>query len=291
MLKSMTGYGRAEQQVKDKIFLIEIRSLNGKQFEVLLKLPQLLKPYEFEIRNILSEKLVRGSIECIITLKQNGAVKPVTINTDLAKAYFQPLKELTDMLQLDSSHILSSLLKLPEVITPSTDVFNVDEWKEFQEVLKTALAEINKHRINEGIAMEKDLCLRIANIELQQLEVIKLEPGRRQKIRDNMMKLLEENVGKEKTDINRLEQELIYYIEKIDISEEQVRLKNHLDYFKTLIEEEGDVKGKKLSFILQEIGREINTTGAKAYDSSIQQAVVQMKDELEKAKEQILNVL
>lgn len=287
----MTGYGRAEQQVKDKIFLIEIRSLNGKQFEVLLKLPQLLKPYEFEIRNILSEKLVRGSIECIITLKQNGAVKPVTINTDLAKAYFQPLKELTDMLQLDSSHILSSLLKLPEVITPSTDVFNVDEWKEFQEVLKTALAEINKHRINEGIAMEKDLCLRIANIELQQLEVIKLEPGRRQKIRDNMMKLLEENVGKEKTDINRLEQELIYYIEKIDISEEQVRLKNHLDYFKTLIEEEGDVKGKKLSFILQEIGREINTTGAKAYDSSIQQAVVQMKDELEKAKEQILNVL
>jgi uncharacterized protein (TIGR00255 family) len=287
----MTGYGRAEQQVRDKIFLIEIRSLNGKQFEVLLKLPQLLKPYEFEIRNILSEKLVRGSIECIITLKQNGAVKPVTINTDLAKAYFQPLKELTDMLQLDSSQILSSLLKLPEVITPSTDVFNAEEWTEFQDVLVTALGEINKHRINEGTALEKDLCLRIANIELQQLEVIKLEPGRRQKIRDNMMKLLEENVGKEKTDINRLEQELIYYIEKIDISEEQVRLKNHCEYFKSLIEEDGDVKGKKLSFILQEIGREINTTGAKAYDSAIQKAVVLMKDELEKAKEQVLNVL
>lgn len=291
MLKSMTGYGRAEQQVRDKIFLIEIRSLNGKQFEVLLKLPQLLKPYEFEIRNILSEKLVRGSIECIITLKQNGAVKPVTINTDLAKAYFQPLKELTDMLQLDSSQILSSLLKLPEVITPSTDVFNADEWTEFQEVLVNALGEINKHRINEGAALEKDLCLRIANIELQQLEVIKLEPERRQKIRDNMMKLLDENVGKEKTDINRLEQELIYYIEKIDISEEQVRLKNHCEYFKSLIEEDGDVKGKKLSFILQEIGREINTTGAKAYDSAIQKAVVLMKDELEKAKEQVLNVL
>jgi uncharacterized protein (TIGR00255 family) len=291
MLKSMTGYGRAEQQVRDKIFLIEIRSLNGKQFEVLLKLPQLLKPYEFEIRNILSEKLVRGSIECIITLKQNGAVKPVTINTDLAKAYFQPLKELTDMLQLDSSQILSSLLKLPEVITPSTDVFNAEEWKEFQEVLVTALGEINKHRINEGAALEKDLCLRIANIEMQQLEVTKLEPGRREKIRENMMKLLEENVGKEKTDINRLEQELIYYIEKIDISEEQVRLKNHCEYFKSLIEEDGDVKGKKLSFILQEIGREINTTGAKAYDSAIQKAVVLMKDELEKAKEQVLNVL
>ena len=148
-----------------------------------------------------------------------------------------------------------------------------------------------KHRITEGNALEKDLWLRIANIETQQLEVIKLEPARRQKIRDNMMKLLEENVGMEKTDTNRLEQELIYYIEKIDISEEQVRLKNHCEYFKSLLEEDGDVKGKKLSFILQEIGREINTTGAKAYDASIQKAVVLMKDELEKAKEQVLNVL
>lgn len=291
MLKSMTGYGRAEQQVGDKAFLIEIRSLNGKQFEMLLKLPQLLKPYEFDIRNIISEKLVRGSIECIISLKQNGAVKPVSINVDLAKSYFKPLKELSDELGLDSSQLLAAILKLPEVITPSTEVFNEKEWSEFRIVLDQALEAINRHRVIEGEALEKDLSLRIQNIGIQQAEVIRQEPQRRQKIRENILKLLEEHVGAEKTDGNRLEQEMIYYIEKIDISEEQVRLKNHCDYFQTLLAENEDVKGKKLSFILQEIGREINTTGAKAYDSGIQKSVVLMKDELEKAKEQVLNVL
>ncbi|WP_336515224.1 YicC/YloC family endoribonuclease [Pollutibacter soli] len=291
MLKSMTGYGRAEQQVGDKVFLIEIRSLNGKQFEMLLKLPQLLKPYEFDIRNVISEKLVRGSIECIISLKQNGAVKPVSINMDLARSYFKPLQELSDELKLDSSQLLASILKLPEVITPSTDVFNEKEWAEFRTVLDQALEAINQHRVIEGEALEKDLSLRIQNIGIQQEEVIRQEPQRRQKIRENILKLLDEHVGAEKTDSNRLEQEMIYYIEKIDISEEQVRLKNHCDYFKTLLAENEDVKGKKLSFILQEIGREINTTGAKAYDSEIQKSVVLMKDELEKAKEQVLNVL
>ena len=164
----MTGYGRAEQFVNDKNFLIEIRSLNGKQFEVLLKIPQLLKPYEFEIRNILSGNLIRGSVECIITLKQNGAAKPVTINTDLARAYFQPLKELSDELNLDPSHILSTLLKLPEVITPSTEVFNDSEWNDFRVVLTAALKEIDNHRVVEGSALEKDLLIRISNIETLQ---------------------------------------------------------------------------------------------------------------------------
>ena len=291
MLKSMTGYGRAEQMVKGKTFLVEIRSLNGKQFEVLLKLPQLLKPYEFEIRNLLSEKLIRGSIECIITLKQNGASKPVTINTELAKAYYQPLKELCDSLGLDPSHILSSLLKLPEVVSPSTDMFSVSEWEDFKQVLDAALTEIDKHRLDEGAALEKELKLRIHNIEEQHEEVIKLDPLRKQKIRENIIKLLEENVGAEKTDNNRMEQELIYYIEKIDITEEQVRLKNHCAYFMTLLNDTDMAKGKKLSFVLQEIGREINTTGSKAYDAEIQKWVVMMKDELEKMKEQVLNVL
>lgn len=287
----MTGYGRAEQMVKEKTFLVEIRSLNGKQFEVLLKLPQLLKPYEFEIRNMLSEKLIRGSIECIITLKQNGATRPVSINTELAKAYFLPLKELCDSLGLDPSHILSSLLKLPEVVSPSTDMFSVSEWEDFKQVLDAALIEIDKHRMDEGAALEKELALRIHNIEEQHEEVIKLDPLRKQKIRDNITKLLEENVGAEKTDHNRMEQELIYYIEKIDITEEQVRLKNHCAYFMTLLNDNDMAKGKKLSFVIQEIGREINTTGSKAYDAGIQKWVVMMKDELEKMKEQVLNVL
>ena len=291
MVKSMTGYGRAEQMVGDKLFLVELRSLNGKQFEVVLKIPQLLKPYEFEIRNMLSEKLVRGSVECMITLKQNGTAKPISINTDLARAYFKPLKELSDELGLDSSHILSTLLKLPEVVNPSSDVLTDLEWEKFQEVLLQAIGEMNAHRLNEGAALEKELRFRIEEIRRYQEEVIRLDPIRKEKVREQMRKALEEQVLAAKVDENRMEQELIYYIEKMDVTEEQVRLKNHCDYFLSLLDDADDAKGKKLSFVLQEVGREINTTGSKAYDAGIQKWVVMMKDELEKAKEQVLNVL
>jgi len=291
MLKSMTGFGRTEQTVGDKTFLVDIKSLNGKQFELQLKLPGFLKPFEFQIRKLLSEKLGRGSLDCSINLKQTGNAKPVSINTDLAKAYHKALAELSADLHLDPSNILSTLVKLPEVITPTGDTLTDDEWQQFEKVILSAVEDLDKHRLNEGASLEADLLLRIGNILLQQDEVIKLEPLRQQKIRDGLKKLLEENVGKDNYDANRLEQELIYYIEKIDITEEQVRLKNHCDYFKAILQEPGEGKGKKLSFILQEIGREINTTGSKAYDSSIQKCVVLMKDELEKAKEQVLNVL
>jgi len=287
----MTGFGRAEQTVGDKTFQVDIKSLNGKQFELLLKLPGFLKPLEFDIRHILSSKLARGSVDCTISLKETGSAKPVSINTNLAKAYYKPLAELSAALNLDPSNILSTLVKLPEVITPTADTLSDDEWKKFQKVLAAAIDDLNLHRVEEGKSLEEDLLLRIENIIKQQGEVIKLEPLRQQKIREGLTRLLEENVGKESYDANRLEQELIFYIEKIDISEEQVRLRNHCDYFKATMAEPEESKGKKLSFILQEIGREINTTGAKAYDAAIQKCVVIMKDELEKAKEQILNVL
>ncbi len=287
----MTGFGRAEQNVGDKTFLVDIKSLNGKQFDLQLKMPAFLKPFEFEIRKILSEKLGRGTVDCSINLKQTGSAKPVTINIDLIKAYFQPVSELAKELNLDHSTILSSLLKLPEVITPTGDTLTEDEWKQFKEVMEFAIFNLNAHRLDEGKSLEQELLLRIKNILVQQEEVIVLGPLRQQKIREGLVKLLNEQVSKENYDENRLEQELIFYIEKIDITEEQVRLKNHCDYFKTVMMEDAEEKGKKLSFILQEIGREINTTGAKAYDASIQKCVVMMKDELEKAKEQILNVL
>ena len=291
MLKSMTGFGRSERTVGDKTFMVDIKSLNGKQFELQLKLPGFLKPFEFDIRRILSSKLGRGSVDCTISLKETGNAKPVSINTDLAKAYFQPLAELSKALNLDPSHILSTLVKLPEVITPTSETLTDNEWNEFEKIVAAAIDDLNIHRLDEGRVLEKDLLLRIENILKQQEEVIKLEPLRQQTIRDGIVKLMEEYVGKDNYDKNRLEQELIYYIEKIDISEEVVRLKNHCDYFRTILAETEESKGKKLSFILQEIGREINTTGAKAYDSSIQKCVVMMKDELEKAKEQVLNVL
>ena len=291
MLKSMTGFGRAESTVGDKTFLIDIKSLNGKQFELLLKLPAILKPYEFDVRRFLSGKLGRGTVDCTISLKETGNAKPVTINTDLAKAYYKPLAELSAVLKLDPSHILSTLIKMPEVITPTSETLTAKEWDEFKKMLQAAIDDLNLHRTDEGRSLEEDLVIRIKNIEKQQEEISKLEPLRQRRIRDDITNLLEESTGKEKYDANRLEQELIYYIEKIDISEEQVRLKNHCEYFLTVLKEEEESKGKKLSFILQEIGREINTTGSKAYDSAIQKCVVMMKDELEKAKEQILNVL
>ncbi len=291
MLKSMTGFGRAEQNVGDKTFQVDIKSLNGKQFDLSLKLPGFLKPFEFDIRKLLSEKLGRGTVDCAISLKETGSAKPVSINTSLAKAYYQPLAELSKELNLDPSAILSTLVKLPEVITPTGDTLTDAEWKQLQTVIIAAVDDLNLHRTEEGKSLEDDLVSRIDNISRLQEEIIKLEPARKQKIRDGLVKTLEENVGKENYDANRLEQELIYYIEKIDISEEQVRLKNHCDYFKSILAENEESKGKKLSFILQEIGREINTTGSKAYDSTIQKSVVQMKDELEKAKEQVLNVL
>ncbi len=287
----MTGFGRAEQAVGDKGFLVEVKSLNGKQFDLRITIPQLLKQFEFDIRNILQEKLVRGSVECIIYIKQNGSAQPVTINKELAKAYYQPIAELSQELNLNPGDVLSALLKLPDVITPSNNVLSDEDWKGFEKVLLSAISQLKEHRVDEGKSLEEELSLRIENITTHAEKIAGLEPLRQQRIRDGLIKTLEDNVGKENYDSNRLEQELIYYIEKIDITEEQVRLKNHCSYFKSILKEAEEGKGKKLSFIMQEIGREINTTGSKAYDSEMQKSVVLMKDELEKAKEQVLNVL
>jgi len=287
----MTGFGRVEKNLGDKTFLIDIKSLNGKQFELQLKMPAFLKPFEFDIRKIISKQLGRGSIDCSINLKESGASKPVSINTELAKAYYKPIAALSAELGLDPSAILSTLIKLPEVITPTGETLTGEEWALFAKIIEEAITDLNNHRLEEGKSLEKDLLLRIGNIQKQQELVLQLEPQRKIKIKEGLIKMLEENVGKENYDANRLEQEIIYYIEKIDITEEQVRLKNHCEYFISLLDEDNDEKGKKLSFILQEIGREINTTGAKAYDSTIQKCVVMMKDELEKAKEQVLNAL
>ena len=291
MLKSMTGFGRSEQTVNDKTFLVEVKSLNGKQFEMQLRLPALLRPYEFDIRSMLQEQLIRGSVDCVITIKQNGTSKPVIINTDLIKAYYQQIDVLATELNIDTNSVLSALLRLPEVVTPSNDFLNDNDFEEFKKVLQAALDELNRHREEEGASIEKDLLGRITKINAQEETIVQLEPNRIKRIREEITQLLEKYVGKENYDGNRMEQELIYYIEKIDIHEEQVRLKQHCDYFKTLLADSDPSKGKKLSFMIQEIGREINTTGSKAYDAEIQKCVVTMKDELEKAKEQILNVL
>ena len=291
MLYSMTGYGRAEATFKDKTILVEVKSLNGKQFDLRLNIPFMLKPYEVEIRNKLNETLLRGSVESTITIKSNGISKPVTVNKELAKSYYQPTVELADELGIPKENILSTLLKMPDVVSSSSEVLTEEEWKQIQDLLQEAIKALIQHRLEEGKSVEKDLLERVAAIEMHQADIEKFEPNRRVKIKEGLVKLLEQHVGPDKYDNNRLEQELIYYIEKIDISEEKVRLNNHCTYFKTVLKETEASKGKKLSFILQEMGREINTTGSKANDMDMQKSVILMKDELEKAKEQILNVL
>ena len=291
MLKSMTGFGRAEQTVNEKTFLVEIKALNGKQFELQVKLPPLLRPYEFEIRNTLQEHLLRGTIDCSVSIKQNGTSKPVNINTDLIKAYYNQIEKLAGELNIDTNSVLSALLRLPEVVTPTNDILSETDFADFSKVLLSALNDLNQHRMDEGSVMESDLKKRIANIKEQEEAILALEPNREKRIREEINQLLEKHVGKENIDNNRMEQELIYYMEKIDIHEEQIRLRQHCEYFQSMLDDADESKGKKLSFILQEIGREINTTGSKAYDADIQKCVVKMKDELEKAKEQVLNVL
>jgi len=291
MLRSMTGFGRAEQTLNDKTYLVEIKSLNGKQLDINLKIPPLLKPYEFDIRSLLQEQLLRGTVECLIVIKQNGSAKPVVINTDLIKSYYKQIEELAADLSIDTNSVLAALLRLPEVVSPSNEVLDEEDWKHLKDVIDAALKELNTHRIEEGKSLDKELRLRLQNIHAQEEEILKLEPKRKVRMKSELVQMLEENVGKENYDSNRLEQELIYYIEKIDIREEQVRLKNHCEYFLNILDDDEEAKGKKLSFVIQEIGREINTTGSKAYDSDIQRSVVLMKDELEKIKEQTFNIL
>ncbi len=291
MLHSMTGYGRAELTYKDKVILIEVKSLNGKQFDLRLNIPSYLKPFEVEMRNKLNETLFRGSVECSVSIKSNGVAKPVSINTALAKSYYQPIVALANELGIEKENLLSTLLKLPDVVSSTSEVITDEEWLAIAGVLASAIDQLIAHRIEEGKSIEKDLLERVAAIEAQQASIAVHEPNRRNKIKEGLVKLLEQYVGTDKYDNNRLEQELIYYIEKIDISEEKVRLTNHCNYFKEVLKEKDPSKGKKLSFILQEMGREINTTGSKANDIEIQKSVILMKDELEKAKEQILNVL
>ncbi|MDE1192930.1 MAG: YicC family protein [Arachidicoccus sp.] len=291
MVYSMTGYGRAERTIGEKTFLVELKALNGKQYDIRLTLPQTLKPFEFDIRNIISESLLRGSVECIITAKQNGAAKSITLNTDLIKYFYNTIDSLANELHAEKENILSAVLRLPDVVANSSEVLSDEDFKQFTDILNEAINQLINYRKNEGAVLERDLMERISNIEKLQPLIAASEPNRRIKIKENLIKLLNENAGKENYDEHRFEQEIIYYIEKIDISEEQVRLTSNCKYFKEVLLDKNISKGKKLSFILQEIGREINTTGSKAYDIDIQRYVVEMKDELEKAKEQILNVL
>lgn len=297
MIYSMTGYGKAEGIMNDKQITVELKSLNGKQFEIVNRLNPLLKRYEPDIRNLLQQKLIRGSLDVSIIVKQEGgSSKPVTVNADLAKYYYNIIyqigRDLNIPTEQDPVQLLSTIMRMPEVVSSDAEGVDEKEWEVITQLLETAASRLSEHRQAEGKGLGEDLVQRIRNIEEGLEKVLPFEQGRTEKIRNRILQNLEEWVGKDKVDENRLEQEMVYYIEKNDISEEKQRLSSHCRYFYDLLQQDNsEGVGKKLGFVLQEIGREINTLGSKANDAGIQKIVVNMKDELEKAKEQSLNVL
>lgn len=287
----MTGFGRAEAQVNGKQVVVEIKSLNGKQFEMMTKLPPILRAYELDIRNLLNAKLTRGTIDLSISIKQEGAAKPMVVNTELAKFYYTSMSQIAQQLSLPEDNMLSTLMRMPEVVAAEQDMLPEAEWEVVREAVDKAADALMIHREREGKALYTDLSTRIKNIDSLLEQILPHEAARKEKVRSRIEQSMTEFVSKEKVDMNRFEQEMIYYLERMDFSEEKTRLKQHCIYFEETVSKDDTAKGKRLGFIMQEIGREINTLGAKANDVTIQQIVINMKDELEKAKEQILNIL
>lgn len=291
MIKSMTGYGLAVADQENVKFSVEIKSLNSKFLELNLKLPRAFSEKELLLRNICSKDIERGKVNIAINVDRGEEnLKGATINVTLLSKYYKQLHEINLSLGADSTNLLQAVLNFPEVISYTEEEINEGDWDILNTTFLKALANFNEFRADEGTVLKSDLELRIKNILQFFAEVEVLEPLRIPSIRAKLNQFLEENVGKLNIDQNRLEQELIYYIDKLDITEEKIRLRSHCDYFIESLKSK-DANGKKLGFISQEIGREINTMGAKANDAQIQQLVVGMKEELEKIKEQLLNVL
>ena len=290
MIKSMTGFGKGEAVCNDKKFRVELRSVNSKQLDLNIKIPGKYRAAEAEVRAILTRELQRGKVDCFISFESSVAETSAHINREAFAAYAKELKEVCAMnsVSSDGDYFLSAILRMPDVITSEEQEVSEDELKAIIVAAEQAAEQLNAFRIQEGAILIADLLKRIDLIEQYRHEVEPYETARvdiiKSRIRENIEKLAIE------VDNNRLEQEMIFYIEKLDITEEKVRLDNHCSYFREVAAEE-DAPGRKLGFIAQELGREINTMGSKSNEANMQRLVVKMKDELEKIKEQVLNIL
>ena len=287
----MTGYGKAECLLADKKLTIEIKSLNSKQLDTNTRLPSLYREKELEIRQLIASELERGKVECSFYYELSGETAPGTINEPVVKSYYQQLYKISGELGLQASlELLSTVMRMPDTIRTEKPELEETEWELVKEALKQAVDNVNIFKSQEGKSLDSDLRQRVRAITRKLEKAERYEKERIDQVRERIGKHLEELSQKDAVDENRFEQELIYYIEKLDISEEKVRLANHCKYFLETLEDQGPV-GKKLGFISQEMGREINTLGSKANHKELQKLVVEMKDELERIKEQILNVL
>ena len=285
MILSMTGFGKTETQWEDKNLSIEIRSLNSKNADINLRTPSYLREMDTEIRKRIAKQLHRGKIDLNIFIEFNGQNAPSTINTSVVKSYMDQLKTISDG---SESEMMAIAMRLPDTLSSERETLQETEKETVYTLIGQVLKDIENYRTDEENALEKDFKKRLELIENHLQSVIKIDPERNEKIEQKLRSALEDL--KIEIDANRFEQELIFYLEKFDITEEKVRLKNHLDYFKEVMNNDFP-NGKKLGFIAQELGREINTIGSKANHAELQKIVVQMKDELEKIKEQLLNVL
>lgn len=285
MIQSMTGYGKTVLQLPTKKISIELKSLNSKNLDLNARMPSMYREKELAIRKLMASKLVRGKIDFSLYVEITGEETSTKVNEVVVKKYMEQLKNVVNS---DETELLKMAIKMPDALNTERDEIDETEWESIQTEINSTLDKIQTYRLEEGKALENDFVLRISNIDNLLKQVIAIDPERIDGVRARLEKGISEI--KERVDENRFEQELVYYIEKFDITEEKVRLTNHIDYFmKSLNSAESN--GKKLGFIGQEIGREINTIGSKANYAPMQKLVVQMKDELEKVKEQLLNVL
>lgn len=285
MIHSMTGYGKSVLQLPTKKITIELKSLNSKSLDLNARMPSIYREKELSIRKILADNLERGKVDFSIYVEMTAEDTSTQINTPVVKQYINQLRNVVDG---DAIELLKMAVRFPDALNTVREEIDENEWMAIQAEIDTAINLINQYRLDEGYVLEQEFNKRISIISDLLDQVIAMDPERIEGVRERLLKGVEEL--REKYDENRFEQELVYYIEKFDITEEKVRLKNHLAYFLESINSE-DSNGKKLGFISQEIGREINTIGSKSNYAPMQQLVVQMKDELEKIKEQLLNVL
>jgi uncharacterized protein (TIGR00255 family) len=286
----MTGFGKSTASFNGKKITVEIRALNSKQADINLKMPWLYKEKELDIRNIISEKIERGKVDFSLFVDTTEQVQAPKINSAVVRSYFEQLKEVAGELYIDNNdELLSIIMRLPETLSTGKEELSKEEWEVLSEIINDALGKLESYRIEEGKALGMDIGEKIQRILRLLDDIDPYENERTDKIRERISKSLADS-GAEDIDMNRFEQELIYYLEKLDINEEKVRLRKNCEHFLETMDM-NESNGKKLGFISQEIGREINTIGSKANHSSIQRIVVMMKDELEKIKEQVLNIL
>ncbi|MEO0897401.1 MAG: YicC/YloC family endoribonuclease [Bacteroidota bacterium] len=291
MIQSMTGYGSGKTSSSNFNVTVELKSLNSKYLELQLKLPRVYMKYEQKLRSGLTEQLGRGKITMLFNIEVlSGEKRTLNINKQLVKKYLDELNDLADYLNIPPTHNLDLLLNLPEVIPTEIDHEDPEEWKLIEQATLLAVQELIRSRKEEGAALDRDLASRVQAISENLEEIKVLAPKRLEHVRSRIEQSLEDIKHKVEADPNRFEQELIFYIEKYDINEEIVRLTQHLTYFEELRSAEKNT-GKQMQFLSQEMGREINTIGSKANDAKIQRHVVRMKEELEKIKEQVLNIL